>query len=226
MMKKLVLLLTMVTAVPALAQKIEQPFISVTGEGVVSVTPDYVVLKLRVENEGNDLKEVKSANDKTIDGLIKYARKNSIEAKDVHTEYLNLNKNFNYQTKQYSYVANQSVSVVIRDMSRYSALVQGFLETGVNRIDGINFKSSKMEEITREARLKAVSDAKAKAELYAEALGQKIGRAIQITEPLDGSSPILRSKAVAFDAEGSAMETIAVGEMQMDKKITVVFELL
>src|SRR5690554_4883712 len=116
-MKKAILVLTVLLGTMSLAAQESSstsPYISVSGEGIVKVIPDQVFIKVRVENQGKSAQEVKQLNDKAIDQVLKYAKSMDIDKKDINTEYINLNKNYDYQTKEYHYVANQSISILLK----------------------------------------------------------------------------------------------------------------
>ena len=67
-MKKLILLLTLVTTMNVMSQEQHKlvPQISISGEGKIKVIPDIAVIQLSVQNNGKDAKEVKTLNDVTI----------------------------------------------------------------------------------------------------------------------------------------------------------------
>lgn len=206
------------------------PLISVTGEGIVKVIPDQAVIKVRVENQGKSAVEVKNANDVAIDAVLKYCKKLKIEEKDVHTDYINLNKNYDYNKKEYNYVANQSLSIKLRDLDKYEELIQGLLGAGINRIDGVVFESSKMDMHLSEARKKAVANAKKKAGEYTGVLNQQVGKAVQISETSSGPVPMpnYRNKmlsSMSITESDSGSETISIGEMLVTAKVNVSFEL-
>ncbi|MFP2994864.1 SIMPL domain-containing protein [Spongiivirga sp. MCCC 1A20706] len=203
------------------------PYVSVTGEGIVKVMPDQVIIRVRVENEGSSATEVKAANDSAIDAVLKYCNQKKIANKDIQTEYIRLNKNYDYNKKIYKYNANQSLSIKLRKLSDYESLMQGLLDSGINRIDGVNFKSSKMDVYLSDARKKAVENAKKKAMEYAGVLGQSVGKAISISETnYNAPSPVdFRNKAElrSMAASDGAAETISVGEMLITAKVNITF---
>lgn len=230
-MKKIILTLVLGSAMALHAQTsqvmIKDPArtISVSGEGTVKVVPDNVELKVRVENEGKSAAAVKKLNDALIDKVLKFCKEMKIDAKDVKTEYLNLNKNYDYQTKEYKYVANQALSINLKDLSKYEALSQGLLDAGVNRIDGVSFDASNIEELQSQARVKAVENARKKAEEYARALGKSVGEPVYLSESGQPEPmPLPRMSMMKADAAGSN-ESIAVGEMSIKATVNVGFEL-
>lgn len=224
-MKKYILLLTLLAGSLSFAQKNPEPKVTVMGTGTVNIVPDRVVINSRIEHTGSSAAEVKKHNDKVVNDVIKYLKSQGIEPKDIQTEYIRLNKEFDYNSKETFYSANQAISILLRDLSKYETVMSGLLQSGLNRIDGIEFKTSKKEELQAEARKKAVLNAKAKAKEFAEALGQQIGHALLIDEvQTDHYQPIHRMEMKADSSAGQ--ETIAPGEMEVTVKVNVSFALM
>ena len=98
------------------------------------------------------------------------------------------------------------------------------MESGINRIDGISFASSRQAEIESQARIKAIQHAKMKATEYATALGQSIGKAISISEFQATVTPQPMMRAMAMDSSAGD-QTIAPGEMDVRVRINVRFTL-
>ncbi len=206
------------------AQTPISPTVDVVGEGVVKVIPDEVTINIRVENTGKTTKGLKEQNDKTISEVLKYLKSQGIADKDVRTEYINLSKNYDYNSKTHTFSANQALSVKLRSMEKYETVMQGLLETGINRIDGVSFSSSKIESLKSDARKKAVENAKSKAQEYASALNQTIGKAANISEFSPSVSPMPRYKMQMMDASANEMgPTIAPGEMEVKVNVNVSF---
>ena len=90
---------------------IMQPTVDVMGQGIVKVLPDEVTINVQVENKGQNPKELKQKNNLIINDVLAFIKSMDIADKQVQTEYLRLNKNYDYQTKTYSYLANQSISI-------------------------------------------------------------------------------------------------------------------
>lgn len=226
-MKKLVIVLFCISLGINAQQKEFLSTVSVTGESTLFVTPDYALIRVSVEHNGNDPQSVKANNDAVINTVFKIIKKHKIKDKDVFSERVNLNKRFDYQKKKYHYTASQSLKITLRDLSKYEALMQGLLNSGINRIDGVQFKASNLEEVKSQARIKAILNAKEKAVAYAQALGQQTGKAITISESGYSAPMPVRSyevKAMAMDA-AEEIQTIAAGDIEIKARVYVVFEL-
>ena len=230
-MKKSIAFVALLFTVVAFAQenKAQIPQISVTGEGKVKVTPDRAIINVGVLNTGKDAKEVKALNDETIDKVIKFLKKSGLNAADYKTNNVNLHKNYDYEKKKQVYQANQSISITLKELSKYDEIMMGLNDTGVNNIQGVEFKSSKMEELEKEARKKAMLNAKQKAEDYVSVLGQKIGKALLISDSSHAyyPQPMYKNSMVGGEAmvSGDSQETLAVGEIEITANVNVTFVL-
>lgn len=227
-MKNLLILAGFLTVSFLQAQQVSpsQSTVLVNGEGVVNVVPDQVVINSRIEHEGQDAQEVKRQNDAVVNKVIEYLKSQGIPEKNIRTAYVNLNKNYNYNDKTYSYVAYQSINVKLEDLRGYEFILSGMLEAGLNRIDGIEFQSSNMEVHKKEARRKAMHNARSKAEEYAGAINQNIGKAVSISEVESNHfNPVYRSEMMKSQADTGEQETLTPGEMQVTAQVAVGFQL-
>lgn len=204
----------------------QQTGVTVMGKGVVEVTPDIVKIRVRVQNEGQSAKTVKSETDKDVNSVLNFLKTQSISKKDYQTDYVMLNKRNPGNIGRWVYSAQQAISITLRDIKRYESVMNGLLESGINRIDGVSFESSKREKYETEARKKAVLNAKGKAEDYANSLGLKVGQAQMINETGTSSPrPMMQMMDVAGSSSSSGQQTLALGQMEITAKVEVRFSL-
>ena len=229
-MKKVILILALVFMVNSFAQEHKQvPMINVSGEGKVKVAPDQALISISIETKGTKAEEVKRENDKKMDAILKFIKKSNIAAEDFQTQRISLNPNYDYEKKKYNYIATQSVQILLKDLSKYDTLMEGLVNEGINRIDNVEFKSSKMLQLQSDARKLAIKDAKAKAEDFVSVLGQKVGKAILISDNSQSYIPQPRMyamKSMSMDkAESAPRETLAIGEIEIIANVSVSFVL-
>ncbi|WP_026452280.1 SIMPL domain-containing protein [Aequorivita capsosiphonis] len=218
------LLILAITTTTMMAQNTPTPTVDVTGEGIVRVVPDEVTINIRVENTGENTKSLKEQNDATINDVLKFLKKMNIEDKDVRTEYMNLTKNYDYNSKTYTFAANQSLSVKLRDLKKYEQVMKGLVDTGINRIDGVDFSSTNKAALESQARKKAIENAQMKAKEYAGVLNQSVGKAVSISEFSNTPTPRPMYKMAAMsDSSGSGDQSIALGEMEIKSTVNVSF---
>jgi uncharacterized protein YggE len=229
-MKTTVLILATLFAISTQAQeqKAQVPQISVTGEGKIKVVPDQAIVTVGFQNSGKDAKEVKTLNDEVVDKVIKFLKKSGILATDYKTNNVSLNKSYDFEKKKYNFQANQSLSITLKDLSKYDEIMMGLNDAGVNSINGVEFKSSKMEDYERDARKKAMVNAQQKAADYVSVLGQKVGKALLITDNSQSyfPQPMYKGNMMAMAADESVQrETLAIGEIEIVTNVSVTFAL-
>jgi uncharacterized protein YggE len=229
-MKKALLILGILFMTMSYAQEQKPiPMITVSGEGKVKVAPDQASISISIETKGLKAADVKQENDKKMDAILKFIKKSNIAPEDFQTQRISLNPNYDYEKKKYSYVATQTVQILLRDLSKYDVLMEGLINEGINRIDNVEFKSSKMTQIQSDARKLAIKDAKAKAEDFVSVLGQKVGKAILISDNSQAYNPQPRMYAMkaslADKFESAPKETLAIGEIEITSNVSVNFVL-
>jgi len=229
-MKKVILILALVFMANSFAQEHKQvPMINVSGEGKVKVAPDQALISISIETKGTKAEDIKRENDKKMDAILKFIKKSNIAPEDFQTQRISLNPNYDYEKKKYNYIATQSVQILLKDLSKYDTLMEGLVNEGINRIDNVEFKSSKMLQLQSDARKLAIKDAKAKAEDFVSVLGQKVGKAIVISDNSQSYIPQPRMytmKSMAMDkAESAPRETLAIGEIEIIANVSVSFVL-
>lgn len=228
-MKKLALVVLTLFVTMSHAQEQKQiPQVSVSGEGKIKVKPDQVVINFGVENVGKDAQEVKKLNDENVDKVVKFIKKFGIPSSDFQTTNVSLNRNYDYDKKKYNFQASQSITIILKDVTKYDALMMGLVDNGINNISNVEFKSTEIEKHKSDARKLAIKDAKKKAEDFVSVLGQKIGKALLITDNSANyypPQPMYKAMAMAAvaDAESSSYETLAVGEIEVITNVSVSF---
>jgi uncharacterized protein len=227
-MKKSVLILITMFAMFTNAQEMKQiPMINVSGEGKIKVVPDQVSISISIESKGSTAVDVKKENDSKMDAVLKYIKSMNLPKEDYQTQRVSLNPNYDYEKKKHNYVASQTLEICLKDLSKYDILMEGLVNTGINRIDNVQFKSSKLAQIQSDCRKLAIKDAKSKAEDFVSVLGQKIGKAITITDNSQGYSPqpvMYAMKSMAMDSMTVApQETLAAGQIEIIVTVSVSF---
>ena len=228
-MRKLVLFITIMFMTMTYGQEIKQiPQINVNGEGKIKVVPDQVSISATVETKGNNVKDIKKQNDEKIDAVLKFIKRMNIPTADFKTKQVSLNPQYDYEKKKTSYNAVQTIEIILKDLTKYDELMEGLVQQGINRIDKVSFESSKLAQYQSEARKIAIKDAKAKAEDYVSVLGQKVGKAITISDnsQIYQPQPMYAGMRMKESADASASnETLAIGEIEITANVSVSFVL-
>ncbi|AMA48924.1 MULTISPECIES: SIMPL domain-containing protein [Flavobacterium] len=229
-MKKLITSLLFLITFMIQAQEFKQqtPQINVSGEGKIKVVPDQCLITLGVENTAKDAATAKKTNDDIIDKLIQYIKGYNILSSDYQTAEVSLNKNYDYEKKKYNFHASQTITILLKDIKKYNDFMLGITDTGITNIRGVEFKTSKLEELEKQARKKAMFNAKQKAEDFVSALGQKVGKLLLVT---DNTSNYYQQEPMMYKSAGMLetlkdtpnKEILAVGEMTVIVNVQVGF---
>jgi uncharacterized protein YggE len=205
------------------------PQITVSGEGKIEVAPDQALILVAVETKGAQSADVKKQNDETVARVIKEIKDFKLPKEDVQTQRINLSPQYDYQKKKYTYQASQSIKILLKDLSQYDLLMQRLIDAGINYISGVEFISSKIEELKSTARKKAMADAKRKAEDFITVLDQKVGKALNITDQSQVFYPqFANTRMKDLRVESTAAEpeqTLAIGQIEIVANVNVTFQL-
>jgi uncharacterized protein len=227
MKKILLILITFFTIImDAQDYKPQIPQVTVSGEGKIKVTPDQAYITVSIETKGTKAADVKKENDIAVEKVLQFVKRMKLPKEDVLTQRVNLYPNYDYEKKKHNYLANQTIVILLKDLSKYDELSEGLIDAGVNRIDNVEFKSSKLEQLQSDARKAAMKDAKQKAEDYVSVLNQKIGKALLINDNSQAyyPQPMYKGAMMAMaDEAGAPRETLAIGEIEIISNVIVSF---
>ena len=175
-------LITNITFSQQMHNKINE--FSVTGEAIVRVQPNQVILRLGVENRGKDLLETKSKNATIISKAITYCKNKDIEDKYIQTDYVRMTPTYNYnnQSDLNYYTVDQSLSITMENLEQYEEVLTELLKIGVNKVQGISFNNTNLKENRTTARKLAITAAKEKALFLASEVGIQLGEITNISE--------------------------------------------
>jgi len=228
-MKKAVLILSVLLMSLTHAQEMKPiPQINVSGEGTIKIAPDQATINATVETKGNNAKEVKRQNDQQMEAVLKLIKKMNLAPADYRTQRVSLNPIFDYEKKKTTYNATQTIEIILRDLSKYDELMEGLVNQGINRIDNVVFQSSKLAQYESDARKMAIKEAKHKAEDFVSVLGQKVGKALIISDNTQVYTPqpvFARMKTMAMESDSGTRETLAIGEITIKANVNVSFVL-
>lgn len=217
--------LSLAAVAPAHAAEAPRQIV-VVGEGEATGTPDIVVVTLGVETTGATAGEALRANGAAMRATLQTLKSQGVDDRDVQTSRLSISPIYDYEAKRSpapitGFSAGNSVTVRFRDIGKAETLIDKVVSAGANRLDGIAFDFSKIDEMRDAARKAAVADARARAELYAAAAGVKLGSVLHISEA-GGASPY-PVEAIAVSAARTKSAPIMAGEETVMSAITIVY---
>jgi uncharacterized protein YggE len=201
--------------------------IVVTGEGSVRTPPDYAVISGGVTIRAKTAKEAAAANAKLMTALATALRDAGIAQEDIQTSRYLVAPVYappqqNTEAKLTGFSASNRISVKVRDIDSVGDIIDRLIGAGATDIGGVHFMHSDMSRILDEARQAAMTDARRKAQIYAEAAGIHLGNVVWITEDPAYTPPY---PMAAARVAAAAPTPIAAGEDTLRAQITVGFEI-
>lgn len=233
-------------AQPALAQQtgpvpaIEagHTLLTVSAQGSSTRTPDMAGYTAGVTTQGVTASEALSANSTQMNKVIAALKQAGIADRDIQTSNLSLNPVYaqpkrlpdgNYEDgpqRIVGYQATNTVSVRQRKLDGMGKVIDALVKAGANQVNGPNFMLAEPDAAQDEARVQAMKQARARADLYAKAAGLRVARIVSISEG-GGYAPqpimvtAMRKEAMDF----APPPPVAAGELEMNVNVTVQFEL-
>ncbi|OQA39130.1 MAG: 26 kDa periplasmic immunogenic protein precursor [Parcubacteria group bacterium ADurb.Bin316] len=117
--------------------------------------------------------------------VIAAIEKSGIPKENIQTQNYTLNPQYDIVdgiSKINGYNANQSISVKINEINKNANKVAEIIaaagKAGTNKINGVSFEASNLNDLKQEARIKAILDARTKAKNIGNALGVKLGKIV------------------------------------------------
>ncbi|MBV9929551.1 MAG: SIMPL domain-containing protein [Alphaproteobacteria bacterium] len=151
-----------------------------------------------------------------------------IADRDIQTSNLTLSPEYRQETPQApatvaGYRASNEVTVTFRDIAAAGRILDALVAQGANQINGPNLAIEHPEAMLDEARVRALTAARARADLYARAAGKRVVRIVSISESgtaLPTPRPMYR---MAVAAQAPTM--LDAGEQTLSVSLNVTFEL-
>lgn len=181
-----------------------QRTITVPGTGTASGAPDLALVQVGVDITNTDVGAAVDEANQSMQDVIDALTEMGIAESNIQTTRFNVqqiqnnNPTTSQSADQPTYEVTNIVQVRVTDTGQISDVIQTALDAGANRVYGLNFSLQNPGELTSEARIQAVEDARARAEELADALGVTLGELVSITEQGSGGgvSPLMQEAAV------------------------------
>lgn len=206
----------------------------VTGQGEVTAIPDVASLRLGVEAQADTVAAARTEASEGMDKVVEALKDNGVADEDIQTQRFSIYPLTRWNEREekeeiIGYRVTNMVVAKIREVDKAGEIIDAVAEAGgdLTRIQSISFTVDDPTEYYREARTKAMEDAKDRATQLADAAGVELGRPTYISE-----GPVYRPEAIrSFDEiEEEAMPTpetpISPGELKVTASVQVVYAIV
>ena len=202
--------------------------ISATGE--VTRVPDLAIISAGVQTLQPTATAAIEQNAARMERVRAALKRAGIEDRDIQTSSINLNPEYQYDQNRpprlTGYRASNTVNVKFRDLKRTGSILDALVAEGANQINGPSLTIDKPESALDEARMKAIANGRARADLYARALGMNVVRLLSVSEgggyPVPPPMPMVM---MAQERSADASSKIDPGTQQLQVSVSMSFEL-
>jgi uncharacterized protein YggE len=156
-------------------------------------------------------------------------RRFGIQPRDIQTGSISLSQDYERRPEgspqPSGYVASNQLNVRFRDIASAGRIIDSLVAEGVNSVQGPMFGIGDREAAVDEARTRALTQARRRADLYARSLGSRVRRIVAVSEagPMQG---VVFGEAAAMRASSDGPATaVEPGEQLVAATLTVTFEL-
>jgi uncharacterized protein YggE len=199
--------------------------IVVGGIGRVAVEPDVADLRLGVTVARPTVEAARTVAATTMEAILAAVAAAGVERRDVRTALLSVQPRYEYRENQPPAMAGYDlanvVEVTVRDLARLGAVVDGTLGAGATSLDQLTFRVADPERAEREARVRAMAAARARADVLAEAAGLAIVGVADIVESAGLPIPMPHLKAERMLAAADAATPVEAGSLEISVSVTV-----
>ncbi len=211
-------------------QPISGTRLDVVATGEVNRVPDLAIISAGVVTRASSATAALQQNANRMQRVVAALRRAGVAERDIQTSSINLNPDYRYVENQppvlTGYQAQNQVSVRFRDIAQSGRILDALVAEGANQISGPTLTIDKPEAALDEARRDAISKARARAQLYANAVGKRVGQILLISEAggfaVPPPMPMMMRRGEAAQA---ADTSIIPGEQTLSVSLTVSFEL-
>ena len=199
--------------------------IRVSGNGAVETIPDMGTLQLHARREGNDPAALEQELGEVVSALLELSRKLGIEETDVTATAVRITPRYRRRGEDNvveGVVASRSVTIILRDLSQFSDLLQQALAIGINNVDPMSLDSSIRRELEAAALELAMADAIRKADQVAAGFAVKRGSVIDVDVSGHHAAPMMAMQEMRADSS----TPLAPGVIRINSQVRATFAII
>ncbi len=198
-----------------------------TGVGEISVTPDIARVSINLSSEEKTAREAVSTNNDRAQEIIDILRTTGVAEEDIKTTGFNIYPRQLYGPNREDlgkvYVVSMTLTATVRDLNRVGEVLDPIVSTNSELSFSMYLDISDASTPFAGALAAAVSDAREKALIMAEAAQVELGALLRL-ETFVGGVPILNAES-GVDRFAEAQIPIAPGQSKVSTQVIAIYEI-
>lgn len=158
-----------------------ETLLSVSATGEADLRPDEARFQAGVQNWARTAEDASQETQDDIDKIVTALRELGIEEKDIQTSAVSVQR-IDWGDRKGQFQAYNTLTVRVRDVEQAGAAVTAVTAVGANIVSGPELLISDPEAAANTAYADAYSNARKRAEAYAEAADMEISRVLYIRD--------------------------------------------
>jgi uncharacterized protein len=211
-------------------QMVDRPWgVAAYGAASVKALPDLVRVRFKVVRREDTPSDAFTAANDAVGQVRAAVRQHGVPDGAVEGSRLDLRTRWMYidgAQRFAGYECQAAFAVESRALDDVQQLLVDLVAAGANEIEGVDFDVVAKRELRAESRRKAVAAARAKAELYAEAAGVRLGTVVHIDD-VDADQPgVDRYRGHGAPPETASDQDLAPGHVVVSAAVIVGFAIV
>jgi len=208
---------------PILANSLpDGPYISVTGNAELEVTPDQVIIEFRASALESSGALAKNRVDKQVSSLLVSLQKAGFNSEKLESADLYTRVEYDYQKEKRILLgvrATRDLTYLLTDINKVSQFLDALLVANIDAIDPLQYGLQAPSEWQLKVRLMAVENSMEKASVLASAYQSTLGGIYSVNYPDSYSRPEMM-RAIQDDV---AATTYQVKKITLSDRVQAVF---
>lgn len=214
-------------------QSAENSGICVSGEEKIKATPDIAEITYSVYTQEKDAKTCQTENGNDVDAVLSLLKEKGIDEKDIRTNNVGLDPIYDWNNgrKITGYEMTTEIVVSSVPIDEAGTIISDSVNAGINSIDSVQYQCSNFDELYAEALKNAITSARKKADLMAEAGGKKVVAMTQVQELSSGDQAVAYTsnnmkQMVVMEADSAdAGTSLMPGQVEVEAEVSVTFSI-
>ena len=218
---------------PTPGEEGETGTLQVTGQAKIQLPANQVTITLGVETESSSAREASALNASKMEKVIESLREVGGEGLKIETFGYALSPVYRRPTQQdpsgqtiSGYRAQNNIRVILREVGMAGEILDAGISAGANRVMNLQFSASSTREARLEALREAVRLAREEAQTIAEAMGVRLGPALEVRGGASPGDPRVLTRSVAAMEMAVARTPIEPGAQTVSANVTILYRIL
>jgi uncharacterized protein YggE len=206
---------------------IEQPWgISAYGTGTVDTEPDHAVVRVAVNRTNTQPDAALEATRQAVAAVRQSLRERGVPDSKVTSSRTSVQSSWDGYGPERRFVGHQcraEFSIRVDDLDAVEPVVVDLVAAGADEVLGVDYDTSRADELRTTARERAVAAARSRASEFATAAGITLGPVVHIEDVDAGPSPIMYRLAAAPPGADAGTADFAPGQLTVSTSVALGF---